>query len=173
MSFKCGLAISLLYMIVPISALPSPDGKLLSFRGAINCLIEKKFIHERNNSADSFGYIIDKTSYIGKSVIYVVHYPTRDKLRGVVFSVFLTQTGRSTIFNVQNNASFKIINGGNEVVFVEPPLGGTWTQVHLVSAIRKIEEEAILTIRPSHSVSANPFETCEAYTDPQPRAVSR
>ena len=65
-------------------------------------------------------------------------------------------------FSIFNNATFVRTKSGIE--FTGAPLGGIWTQQHLVSAIKQIERNPrfqipVNTLHPSSSIR------CEAYTD--------
>jgi len=55
------------------------------------------------------------------------------------------------------------------VSFVNPPLGGTWTQEHLASAIKEIEKQPRFALSVKDLSAADPSLVCEAYTDPQPK----
>jgi hypothetical protein len=76
------------------------------------------------------------------------------------------------VFNIQNNASFVLSkNEPSGVSFVNPPLGGTWTQEHLASAIKEkeIERQPRFALSLKDLFAADPSLVCESYTDPQPK----
>ena len=89
---------------------------------------------------------------------------------GSVFAVFLTTNGGREDFYIQNNASFVLSKQEPiGVSFVNPPLGGTWTQEHLASAIKRIEKQPRFTISVEKLLAVDSSATCESYTDPQPK----
>jgi len=113
--------------------------------------------------------MVDSISYPGEKVIYLVEYIGPGRSHGMVFAVWLTEEGSDKVFNIQNNAKFVRSNKGEDVVegvnFVEPPLGGTWTQERLVSAIKLIEGQPRFMI-PVEGLLVAPANTrCESYTD--------
>ena len=113
-------------------------------REAAHCLAIKNDLLDlaRTKAAVlSLGYSVDTTSYPGEKVLYVVSYTRPERSEGFVFAVFLEQHDQRTVFNIQNNAKFvRSKHGIGGFDFVEPPLGGTWTQEHLVGAIKRIEQ---------------------------------
>jgi len=48
---------------------------------------------------------------------------------------------------------------------VDPPLGGTWTQEHLVSAIKRIERRTTFTVPVKELQSPSAEVNCESYAD--------
>ena len=86
------------------------------------------------------------------------------------FTIFVTEHDGRQDFNIQNNASFVLSKDEFEgVSFVNPPLGGTWTQEHLASAIKRIEKQSRFNISAKELSAADPSVRCESYTDPQPK----
>ena len=96
----------------------------------------------------------------------MVQYATPAHTNGSVFSIFLTTRDGRQDFNIQNNASFLLskreVHG---VSFVEPPLGGTWTQEHLASAIEQIEKEPRFIVSFKALAAQDVSVGCESYTD--------
>lgn len=135
---------------------------------ATQCLEAKKFLPFSKSTKLTFGYFLDEKSYPSDKVIYVVNYTTTARSSGLVFALFLREHDGRQEFNIQNNASFvlskKELNG---VSFVNPPLGGTWTQEHLISAIKEIEKQPKFTIPVKDLSSVDASVSCVAYTDPQ------
>jgi hypothetical protein len=112
------------------------------------------------------GYWVDTQSYPGEKVLYVVSYTGPGRSEGFVFTVFLEQHDQSLIFNIQNNAKFVRSRDGIEGVdFVEPPLGGTWTQEHLVRAIKRIEGQSKFSVQVKDLQAPFPATGCESYAD--------
>jgi hypothetical protein len=88
----------------------------------------------------------------------------------LAFAIFLTERDGHPAFNIQHNASFVLSKDEPiSVSFVDPPLGGTWTQEHLASAIKEIEKQPRFTLSAKDLSAADPSLVCEAYTDPQPK----
>jgi hypothetical protein len=130
---------------------------------AAQCLTAKKHLPPTKASSLNFGYLIDEESYPGEKVLYLVEYSGPGHSSGYVFSIFLTQQGSSEIFNIQNNARFVTKKEG--IDFVEPPLGGTWTQEHLTSAIKQIERQPSLTVQVKDLLRSSSAVRCVSYTD--------
>lgn len=145
----------------------------LLFRAA-QCLAVKHFLPSSKATRLTFGYLLDEKSYPGDKVIYVVNYAAPARSNGLVFAVFLTEHEGLQDFDIQNNASFVLSKdelGG--VAFVNPPLGGTWTQEHLASAIKRIEKQPRFTISFKDLSAADASIRCESYTDPQRKGSER
>jgi hypothetical protein len=135
---------------------------------AAQCLEAKKFLPSSNATKLTFGYFLDEKSYPDDKVLYVVKYATPTRSNGLVFAVFLCENNGHQKFNVQNNASFVLSKSElSGVSFENPPLGGTWTQEHLASAIKQIEKQPRFTIPVKDLSSMDTSISCEAYTDPQ------
>jgi hypothetical protein len=135
---------------------------------AAHCLAVKNFLPSSRATRLSFGYLLDEKSYPGHKVIYLVNYAAPTRSNGLVFAVFLEEHDGRQDFNVQNNASFVLSKDESYgVSFVDPPLGGTWTQEHLASAIKLIEKQPRFTISVKDLLAADPSIGCESYTDPQ------
>ena len=139
-----------------------PAPKLL--RDAAQCLVAKTFLKP---SKLSLGYLITTKDWPGEEVVYVVAYTGPSRSEGYVFTIFVTKQGSHQVFDIQNNAKFvrtkKVTDG---VDFVEDPLGGIWTQEHLVAAIKRIEEQPRFEI-PVNELSRVPSpNSCHFYADP-------
>jgi hypothetical protein len=88
----------------------------------------------------------------------------------LAFTIFLTEHDGHQVFDIQNNASFVLSKGGlHGVSFVNPPLGGTWTEEHLASAIKRIEKQPRYTISVENPLALDSSITCASYTDLQPK----
>jgi hypothetical protein len=141
---------------------------------AVHCLAAKNFLPPSKAAKRTFGYLLDEKSYPGKKMLYVVDYPNPSRPDGFVFTLFLTDRDGRQDFNIQNNARFTLSKDGNEgVSFAAPPLGGTWTQEHLVSAIKQIEKQPKVTISVKNLFAGDSSFSCEAYTDPQPKPATK
>ncbi len=133
---------------------------------AAQCLATKKHLPPSKATALSFGYLVDAKSYPGEKVLYVVDYSGPGRSEGMVFTIFFEEKGGRQTFNIQNNARFVRSKDGIEGIdFPDPPLGGTWTQQHLVSAIKQIERQARFTFPASDLVGPSASTQCESYTD--------
>lgn len=129
---------------------------------AAQCLSAKNFLTPPKTTLLSFAYLLDLKSYPGEKVVYVIRHTRSDRSHGEAFSVFLSESHRRQVFSINNNAIFVRTKSGVE--FTGDPLGGIWTQQHLVSAIKQVErkprfEIPFMNLRPSPSIR------CEAYTD--------
>lgn len=160
---QAGLAISILICLGAAHAHKKPP-RLLT--GAAHCLAIKNFLPSSPAERPSFGYFLDQKSYPGDRVIYVVNYAAPGRPNGWVFVIFLTEHDGRQNFNVQNNARFVLSkNEPIGVSFVDPPLGGTWTQQHIAMAIKRIEKRARFILTKKDLLAATPFTTCESYTE--------
>jgi GWxTD domain-containing protein len=136
---------------------------------AAQCLEAKKFLPSLKSTSLTFGYYFDEKSYPGEEVIYVVNYTTSARSSGLVFALFLREHDGRQEFNIQNNASFvSSTKESSGISFENPPLGGTWTQLHLASAITEIAKRPKSTIRVKELSSVDEAVSCVAYTDPDP-----
>jgi hypothetical protein len=136
--------------------------------GAVHCLALKNFVPPLPKASRSFGYFLDEKSYPGEKVVYVVNYAAPHRTNGWVFVVFLTEQNGHQYFNIQNNATFVLSKRGvDRVSFVGAgqPLGGIWTQEHIVMAIKKIETQTRFTLDKKDFLAAMPSVSCESYTD--------
>jgi hypothetical protein len=163
------IALALLLLVsYAATARPQERPPQLLIRAA-HCLAVKNFFPRLKVTELTFGYLVDKKSYPGKKVIYVVTYAAPARSDGFVFAIVLTQRDDHQVFDIQNNASFVLskrdIHG---VSFVTPPLGGDWTQERLASAVERIEKQNRFTIPLRDILAAEPSIRCESYTDPQP-----
>lgn len=165
---KLALALLLLASYAA-AARPQERSPQLLIRAA-HCLAVKNYFPRSNVTELTFGYLVDRKSYPGKKVMYVVTYAAPARSNGLVFAIVLTQRDDRQVFDIQNNASFVLskrdIHG---VSFVTPPLGGDWTQERLVSAVERIEKQDRFTIPVRDIIAAEPSILCESYTDPQPK----
>lgn len=135
--------------------------------GASHCLAAKNFLPRSKANVLRFGYLIDTKSYPGGEAIYVVEYPGGRRSEGFVFTVFLARRGHRRVFNIQNNAKFARSKGGFlGVDFLEDPLGGIWTQTHLVAAIKQIERQPQFWVRAKDLLTPSASVECESYIDP-------
>jgi hypothetical protein len=136
---------------------------------AVYCLRAKSFLPASGAAERTFGYFLDEKSYPGKKAMYVVEYSNASRPDDFVFTLFVTEHDRQQIVDIQNNARFKV-SKYDRVSFVAPPLGGTWVQEHLVSAIQQIEKQPKVAIAMKNSLAADSSVRCEAYTDAQSAA---
>lgn len=114
-------------------------------------------------------FLLDEHSYSGDKVIYIVIYAAPARSNGWFFAVFPTGNAGHEVFNIQNNATFVLSKHERiGVSFTSPPLGGIWTQEHIVSAIKKIEKQPRFTILVKDLYAPSSC-SCESYTDPQPK----
>jgi hypothetical protein len=95
--------------------------------------------------------------------VYVVSYTTANRNHGYIFDIALKTEGTSTIFTLQNNARF--VRSGQNVDFIDPPLGGTWTQEHLVSAVNQLSKQATSSFQMRNVKTLNTSVSCKSYAD--------
>jgi hypothetical protein len=169
---KISLAVLLLTCIAATAWSQEQPPQLLI--RAAHCLAVKNNFLRSKATALTFGYLVDEDSYPGKKVMCVVTYAAPAKSNGLVFAVFLTEHDDYQVFNIQNNASFVVtVDPRKEdfhgVSFVNPPLGGVWTQERLASAIERIEKQPRFTIPVRDFLASDASTSCESYTDPQPK----
>jgi len=134
-------------------------------RDATRCLAAKTF---KIPSSHGLGYLVDTKSWPGEKVLYVVAYTGQSRSEGYVYTIFLSQNAHRQIFNIQNNAKF-VVNKRvpDGVDFVEAPLGGIWTQNHLVTAIKQIGRQLSLSLPASDLREPSSSAVCESYADPK------
>jgi len=131
-----------------------------------HCLAIKNFLPQLPDQRRSFGYFLDEKSYPREKVIYVVNDAGPRQSKGWVFVVFLAEHGGQQHFNIQNNGRFVLSKDNFDgVSFVDPPLGGAWTQQHVAMAIRRIETQARFTVYNKDLLAATPSATCKSYTE--------
>jgi hypothetical protein len=163
---KIGLAV-LLLSCVAATAWPQEQAPQLLLHAA-QCLEAKQFLPSSKTTKRTFGYFLDEKSYPGDRVVYLVEYAAPSRSNGLVFTIVFTQRDDHEVFDIQNNASFVLSKDEPiGVSFVDPPLGGTWTQEHLASAIKKIEKQPRFALSVNDLSTADTSLVCEAYTDPQ------
>lgn len=142
-------------------------------RRAAHCLAAKHFLPLSKGRETTLGYFVDEKSYPGEKMLYVVEYPKPSRADGLVFTIFLTDRDGGQHFNIQNNARFQLSKDGDGgVSFTTPPLGGTWTQEHLASAIKQIEKQPRFTISSKDMLTIDSSTSCEAYTDIRSRIAN-
>jgi hypothetical protein len=152
------------------SAGHAQDDRAALLHQAVHCLAAKQFLLPSKVADGTFGYVLDEKSYPGEKMLYVVEYPKPSRHHGLVFTIFVTDHDGHRDFNIQNNARFIASKHGDEgVSFTNPPLGGSWTQEHLISAINQIEKQPTVALPMKNLVEVDSSVSCEAYTDPQPK----
>ncbi|WP_158820334.1 hypothetical protein [Granulicella sp. S156] len=165
------LKISILFPLILWSGLAahsqSNSSELL--RGASHCLVveDTDWLSVQKSHAKSVrvSYAIDTVSYPGERTIYVVAYADSGRASGKIFDLIYHQRGRKTIFDVQNNSSF--LRSGNKIDFVDPPLGGVWTQRHLIRAIRRAERRPEVLFDVKELSASSPGVICKSFVGSQ------
>jgi hypothetical protein len=133
---------------------------------AAQCLVKKSFFPRSRAATLSLGYFLDEKSYPGEKVLYLVDFTAYHRSDGLVFTIVLTSQGDRQIFNIQNNGSFRLSKDEFDGIrFVDPPLGGTWTQQHIAAAIQQIERQSRFTVPVSELSAVALLVDCESYTD--------
>lgn len=157
--------ISVVLVLLSLSAVTWPQNDAPPvLRGAAHCLWAENFeLGKPGSSALTLGYTIDKKSYPGQTVMYVVSYTKQDRSKGLVYTIFITESDGKTSFNIQNNATFR--RSKNGVDFTGEPLGGVWTHQQLISAIESIAQQPTFTIGVVDAFATTHSTQCESYTD--------
>lgn len=156
--------IALLLVSVGTTAQAQQNVPRLLFRVA-HCLAVKHFLPQSSAGKLTMGYLLDKKSYPGNKVIYLVAFASPVQSNGTAFTVFLSTKEGHESFIIQNNAGFVLSKQKPVgVSFVTPPLGGDWTQRHLAAAIREVEKQRRFTISTKDLSARSPC-NCESYTD--------
>ena len=161
--FLC--SISILNFIFVGSVKPQEPAPQILLK-AVHCLVGKYFVVPSENGTESFGYILDERSYPNERVLYLVNYAESKREEGVVFAIFLTGEGDHQVFDIQNNAGFKLSKEETSgVSFVTPPLGGIWTQEHLAAAVRQIQKQPRFSLSAKDLLTSDAYGVCRSYTD--------
>jgi hypothetical protein len=136
-------------------------------RQAAHCLVasksEEKKLLKGNPKTLSLGYFLDTSSYPGEEALYLVNYEGSNMSKGQAFVFFVADRDRRRVFRLENNASFMRKKKGIE--FVDPPLGGVWTQEHFESAIERIEQDPKMEVVVKDLRGNFPDVRCESYSD--------
>jgi hypothetical protein len=165
---KCLVFISLILLIAETTLGSEPMNPPQILIHAAQCLVAKNFIALPDQGQMNLGYFIDNQSYPEERVIYVVEYTENQKAShsasaGTVFSLFYSDLNGKKKYDIQNNASFTIT--GNNIEFRDPPLGGIWTQQHLVSAIKHIAKRTNFLIPIKSLTTVEPTVQCGSYAN--------
>jgi len=173
-AMKWALAIVPLWILLRTSASAQEQPPKVLVEAA-HCLAVKKYIPEGSTDIENsktakvnLGYLVDTKSYPGEKVIYVVSYTKPDHSEGYVYILFFGQGNGKQNLNIQNNAKFARVTKGGDydgVLFVEPPLGGEWTQKHITSAIKQIEQRPSFSLPTKEVLGPSPRTGCLSYTD--------
>jgi hypothetical protein len=119
----------------------------------------------RKGSPLRLGYFLDKESYPGDEVLYLVDYQGSGRSKGLLYMIVLTEKDGHRSFDIQNNTRF--LQSSKEIDFLNPPLGGIWTQQHIQSAIKRIGLRSTFLISTQDRAAAYPGTACRAYWDKQ------
>jgi hypothetical protein len=152
----------------------SQDAAPALLQDAAHCLVAKGFLPTTKAAATtlSLGFFLDTASYAPDTALYVVNYRAQHHADGWVFVLFTDMHAGVRHFNIQNNARFVLATRESDGVdFVDPPLGGEWTQHHLAAAIKRIEHQRRYTVPVAVLSAAVRQLTCRSYTDPRPPSV--
>jgi hypothetical protein len=157
--------IALILACLCLSATARPQEQSFTLlRQAAHCLVasksEEKKLMKGNPKTLSLGYFLDTSSYAGEEALYLVNY---EGSKGQAFVFFVADRDRRRVFRLENNASFMRKKKGIE--FVDPPLGGIWTQEHFESAIERIEQDPKMEVLVKDLRGNFPDVRCESYSD--------
>jgi hypothetical protein len=160
---NASLPIILSLLLAATSAERTPPPVLL---GVLRCLASKGFVEFAGKNRIRVAYVEDDRSYPGEKVVYLVRYTTPDRLEGELFAVFREDGNGGRGWSIENNATFRW-SGNGTVSFTNPPLGGVWTQEHLVSAVKQMASKSTFNVGADDLRAVPAKETCRAYTDPK------
>jgi len=148
------------------SAAQSATQSTTLVRQAAHCLVEgseaKKLMRHKPKVL-SLGSYLDTTAYPGEEALYVVGYEDSNPVRGLAFVFFVRGQDRRRIFRAENSASFVRKKKGIE--FLEPPVGGVWTEEHMEAAIEHIEAAPKLDFEVKDLREKSSEVRCESFSD--------
>jgi hypothetical protein len=132
---------------------------------AAHCLATERqdwlgLAHSKTNVL-SLGYLLDTKSFPGVNTVYVVVYTAPGRSDGTVFDITVTRQNRAKIVNIENNAEF--VKSKKGIDYVDPPLGGIWTQEHLTAAIKRIERHPRFAVRVKDLLAPRTLTRCKSY----------
>ena|SRR5437763_1681986 len=106
------------------------------------------------------GFIRDTTSYPGERHLVVAVYQSISD--GQVFDLREESNGKKHLLTIENNGKFSI-TGKGKIKFVDPPLGGVWTQQFLEASIIKIQRSPKSSLGVSRLKEEFPDVACRSY----------
>jgi hypothetical protein len=131
------------------------------------CLGTKQFLEPSGKTTRTLGAFLDEKSYPGQMVLYLADYSNKSRAKGVVYTLFLTHKDGQDIYNIQNNAGFRVTRrSGDDIAFTSAPLGGVWTQAHLMAGIREAGRKTAFEVPVTFGTKPEHVE-CQSYTDPE------
>jgi hypothetical protein len=161
-----GVGLAILFLVCLASTAQPQEQKPELLIRAAHCLDVKRILVQSPTKTKTLGFLLDEKSYPNDKVLYIVQYASKTKSNGWVYFLVLTKSASHEVFDYQNNARFVLSNaepGG--VSFVDPPLGGAWTQAHIASAITQIEKQPRFDLTMNDLQAAQPEIECESYVD--------
>lgn len=169
---KQGRHVALVLAFLGFGAAASPQDESSILRQAGHCLVEgpgaKKLLHHDRKELN-LGYFVDTTAYPGEKTLYVVDYEesnhSKGPAKGLAFVFFVGERDSRRVFRLENNASFVRRKRGGGIDFVEPPLGGVWTQEHVQAAIEHVDQQGTIEFRVKELKEKFPDVRCESYSD--------
>jgi hypothetical protein len=152
-------ALILAFLGLCSSARPQEQSFTL-LRQAAHCLVSSKSDGKRllkgNPKTLSLGYLLDTSSYPGEEALYLINYEGSNTSKGLAFVFFVGDRDHRRVFRLENNASFMRKKKGVE--FVDPPLGGVWTQEHF-------DQDPKMEVLVKDLRGNFPDVRCESYSD--------
>jgi hypothetical protein len=91
------------------------------------------WVDAQNVKTLALGYQTDNKTFAGGKYLYVVVFNSPKRDGGKVFDIRIKD---HHTYSIENNATF--VSGPNGIAFTEPPLGGTWAQNQLTTAVQQI-----------------------------------
>ena len=117
-------------------------------------------LNELKAGSVTLGFIIDTKSWPGEKHVFVAAY-TQNR-GGNLFDFKVERSGEGQSLTIQNNLAF--VRSRSGVSFVEPPLGGVWTEQLLDRVVKQI------ALRPrfillTKDLKVGPKTDCRSYAD--------
>ena len=159
--------LALMLVCVGLCSIACPQDQSSSLlRQAAHCMIEgpdaKKLMRHKPKLL-SLGSYLDTTAYPGEEALYVVAFEDGNPPKGMAFVFFVLQRDRRHTFRAENNATFVLRKKGIE--FLEPPLGGAWTEEHMEAAIEHIESAPRVDFEVKDLREKSADVRCESFSD--------
>jgi hypothetical protein len=141
-----------------------PEGlKVLETQAVMHCIKagDRDWLNGSLSNATGFrvGLIHDRESYPSKDHIIVVVFETDSK--GQVFDLTAECKNKQCVYTIVNNGSFML--NKSHLEFLDPPLGGVWTQEYLEANIRKITNARRTWVNLSTISAPLPEVSCTSY----------
>jgi hypothetical protein len=130
------------------------------------CLASKKQLPTSPGSSLSLGSWTDAKSYPGKKVLYLVATTGSNHSAGQVYSIFYTERGHHTMFDIQNGTTYvQSTDGKGTISYVVPPIGLADSEGAFTSAIQQLNGQPRYTVTGAQISGPMSHTTCKSYVD--------